>query len=46
MADLIEAQWAALPLHEREQFERDGYLILRNVLTPAEVAHYAHAVDR
>jgi ectoine hydroxylase-related dioxygenase (phytanoyl-CoA dioxygenase family) len=31
---------------EREQFERDGFVIIRNVLTPDEVAHYAAAVDR
>lgn len=31
---------------EREQFERDGFVIIRNVLTPEEVAHYAAALDR
>ncbi|HKS98578.1 MAG TPA: phytanoyl-CoA dioxygenase family protein [Rugosimonospora sp.] len=46
MTDLVAAQWMAVPVHEREQFERDGYLILRGVLTPAEVARYTEAVDR
>jgi ectoine hydroxylase-related dioxygenase (phytanoyl-CoA dioxygenase family) len=31
---------------EREQFERDGFVIVRDVLTPDEVAHYAGALDR
>jgi ectoine hydroxylase-related dioxygenase (phytanoyl-CoA dioxygenase family) len=31
---------------EREQFERDGFVIVRDVLTPAEVEHYAAALDR
>lgn len=31
---------------EREQFERDGFVIVRDVLTPDEVAYYAAAVDR
>jgi ectoine hydroxylase len=31
---------------EREQFERDGFVIVRNVLTPEEVAYYAAALDR
>lgn len=36
----------AMTIEQREQFERDGYLIIRNVLSPDEVAHYAAAVDR
>jgi ectoine hydroxylase-related dioxygenase (phytanoyl-CoA dioxygenase family) len=31
---------------EREQFERDGFVIVRDVLTPEEVAYYAAALDR
>jgi ectoine hydroxylase-related dioxygenase (phytanoyl-CoA dioxygenase family) len=31
---------------EREQFERDGFVIVRNVLTPDEVSYYAGALDR
>jgi ectoine hydroxylase-related dioxygenase (phytanoyl-CoA dioxygenase family) len=31
---------------EREQFERDGFVIVPNVLTPDEVAFYAGALDR
>jgi ectoine hydroxylase-related dioxygenase (phytanoyl-CoA dioxygenase family) len=29
----------------REQFERDGYLVIKAALTPAEVAYYANALD-
>jgi ectoine hydroxylase len=31
---------------EREQFERDGYLIIRGALTPDEVETYREALDR
>jgi ectoine hydroxylase len=31
---------------QRDQFERDGFLIIRNVLSPAEVAFYTEAIDR
>lgn len=31
---------------EREKFERDGFVIIPNVLTPDEVAYYASALDR
>ena len=36
----------ALTDDERAAFDRDGYLILRGVLDPAEVAHYTGIVDR
>jgi ectoine hydroxylase-related dioxygenase (phytanoyl-CoA dioxygenase family) len=32
-----ESAWAPMSAQEREQFDRDGYLIIRSVLTPAEV---------
>jgi hypothetical protein len=31
---------------EREQFDRDGYLIIRGALTPDEARRYADALDR
>jgi ectoine hydroxylase len=31
---------------EREQFDRDGYLIIRGALSPSEVDHYRDALDR
>jgi ectoine hydroxylase-related dioxygenase (phytanoyl-CoA dioxygenase family) len=36
----------AMTPEEREQFERDGFIIVPNVLTPEEVAFYAGALDR
>lgn len=38
--------WTPITTDEREQFERDGFLLLRGVLTPDEVAHYTEAMDR
>ena len=31
---------------QRERFERDGYLVIRNALTPTEVDFYREALDR
>jgi len=31
---------------EREQFDRDGFLVIRGALTPGEVRRYADALDR
>jgi ectoine hydroxylase len=31
---------------QREQFERDGYLVIKQALSPAEVEFYAGALDR
>lgn len=31
---------------QREQFDRDGFLVLENALTADEVAHYVDAIDR
>ena len=41
-----DAQTAAMTAQQREQFEQDGYLILRNALTPDEVEFYVAALDR
>jgi ectoine hydroxylase len=34
------------PAAEREQFDRDGYLVIRGALTPYEAGFYAEALDR
>jgi ectoine hydroxylase len=36
----------AMTAAEREQFDRDGFLIIRGALTPDEVGHYTDALDR
>jgi hypothetical protein len=36
----------AIPSSEREQFDRDGFVVIRSVLTPDEVRHYTDALDR
>jgi ectoine hydroxylase len=36
----------AISSSEREQFDRDGFLLIRSVLTPDEVGHYTDALDR
>jgi ectoine hydroxylase len=41
-----ETPVAAMTAAQRDQFERDGYLIIRNALTPDEIEHYAAALDR
>jgi ectoine hydroxylase len=38
--------WTAMTEAQREQFDTDGYLVLRSVLAPDEVAFYAEALDR
>lgn len=38
--------WGPMTPEERERFERDGYLVLPGVLSPAEVDRYAGALDR
>jgi ectoine hydroxylase-related dioxygenase (phytanoyl-CoA dioxygenase family) len=37
---------SAIPAAEREQFDRDGYLIIRGALAPEEVRRYTDALDR
>lgn len=36
----------AMTPEQRAQFDKDGYLIVRGALTPAEVEYYAAALDR
>lgn len=36
----------AIPSSEREQLERDGFLVIPGVLTPDEVRYYTDALDR
>lgn len=43
---LAAPTWTPMSAEQREQFDRDGYLIIRGVLTPDEVGHYTAAVDR
>jgi ectoine hydroxylase len=45
MPDTIE-QPRPIAASEREQFERDGFLVIHGALTPDEVRRYAHALDR
>jgi hypothetical protein len=37
---------SAISVAEREQFDRDGFLIIRGALTTGEVRHYADALDQ
>ncbi|MCW2929633.1 MAG: hypothetical protein JWM19_595, partial [Actinomycetia bacterium] len=37
---------AAPAAAEREQFDRDGFLIIRGALTPDEVCTYQNALDQ
>ena len=37
---------AAMTAGQRARFERDGYLLVPGVLSPAEVGHYASVLDR
>ena len=38
--------WAAMSDSQREQFDRDGFIILRNLLSSDEVSFYAGVLDR
>ncbi len=38
--------WSPMTGEQRQQFERDGYLIVGNVLTEEEVEFYTAAIDR
>jgi ectoine hydroxylase-related dioxygenase (phytanoyl-CoA dioxygenase family) len=46
MTSTIAPAWAPMTAEQSVQFERDGYIVLRNVLTPQEVAAYSAALDR
>jgi ectoine hydroxylase len=37
---------APMTVEQREQFDREGYLVIRGALTPDEVAYYTEALDR
>src|SRR5262249_25481090 len=42
----IRPDVAPMSVELREQFERDGYLVIRGALGPDEVAFYTEALDR
>ena len=46
MTSQVDAQPVAMTADQREQFDRDGYLIIRGALTESEVAFYVDALDR
>jgi len=46
MTSAVASTWVPMTDEQRKQFDEDGFLILRGVLTPDEVAHYAGALDR
>ncbi|WP_433053954.1 phytanoyl-CoA dioxygenase family protein [Dactylosporangium sp. CS-033363] len=37
--------WVPMTAEQREQFDTDGYLVLKGVLSPDEVRHYASVLD-
>ncbi|GAA0724641.1 phytanoyl-CoA dioxygenase family protein [Dactylosporangium roseum] len=37
--------WTPMTSEQREQFDTDGYLVLRGVLSPDEVRHYSSVLD-
>ncbi|GAB3866741.1 phytanoyl-CoA dioxygenase family protein [Dactylosporangium cerinum] len=39
------ATWAPMTREQREQFDADGYLVLKGVLSPDEVRHYASVLE-
>jgi len=45
-ATTIETAWTAMTAAEREQFERDGYLLIPGALNGNEVDFYRSALDR
>ena len=46
MTSTLAPAWAPMTDDQRNQFDRDGYLILRGVLSADEVARYGGALDR
>lgn len=46
MTSQVDTQPVAMTADQREQFDRDGYLIIRGALSESEVAFYADALDR
>jgi ectoine hydroxylase-related dioxygenase (phytanoyl-CoA dioxygenase family) len=45
-APAFTREWSLMTAEQREQFERDGYLVVPDVLTTTEVAFYAEVLDR
>jgi hypothetical protein len=43
---MAEAATTPMSKEQREQFERDGYLIIPGALSAAEVEHYTEVIDR
>jgi ectoine hydroxylase len=46
MTTSVAATWAPMTGEQREQFDRDGFIVVPGVLTPDEVRFYAGALDR
>jgi len=46
MTTSVAATWAPMTGEQREQFDRDGFIVVPGVLTPDEVRSYASALDR
>ena len=42
----MKTAWKSMTSHERDQFEKDGYLLIRGALSPDEVDFYRDAMDR
>jgi ectoine hydroxylase len=45
-APAFTREWSLMTAEQRDRFERDGYLVLPDVLTAAEVSFYTEVVDR
>jgi hypothetical protein len=43
---LTRPTWTPMSAEQRAQFDRDGFLIIRGVLSPAEVQRYTAAMDQ
>jgi hypothetical protein len=41
----VMSAWTAMTSEQREEFEREGFLIIRGALTPEEARYYAGVVD-
>jgi ectoine hydroxylase-related dioxygenase (phytanoyl-CoA dioxygenase family) len=45
-ASVTKTAWKSMTSHERDQFDRDGYLLIRGALSPDEVDFCRAAMDR
>jgi hypothetical protein len=45
MTEAATTQWARMTTQQKEEFERDGFLIVRGVLDEGEVERYTRTVD-